>query len=98
MVLFGIVRRLKRTWWIWGAVVTGAFIAFTALITPVYLIPIFNKLTPLDDPKITRPILSMARANGIPAHEVYEVDASKQTTRMSANVSGLGADDADHPQ
>ena len=90
MALFGIVRRLKRTWWIWGAVVTGAFIAFTALITPVYLIPIFNKLTPLDDPKITRPILSMARANGIPAHEVYEVDASKQTTRMSANVSGLG--------
>jgi STE24 endopeptidase len=33
----------------------------------------------------------MARAHGIPAREVYEVDASKQTTRMSANVSGLGS-------
>jgi STE24 endopeptidase len=32
----------------------------------------------------------MARANGISAREVYEVDASKQTTRISANVSGLG--------
>jgi STE24 endopeptidase len=32
----------------------------------------------------------MARANGIPAKEVYEVDASRQSTRISANVSGLG--------
>ena len=32
----------------------------------------------------------MARANGIPAHDVWTMDASKQTTRMSANVSGFG--------
>ena len=31
----------------------------------------------------------MARANGIPAKDVYEIDASKQTTKMSANVSGF---------
>jgi STE24 endopeptidase len=31
----------------------------------------------------------MARANGIPAKDVYEVDASRQTTKMSANVSGF---------
>jgi STE24 endopeptidase len=31
----------------------------------------------------------MARANGIPAKDVYEIDASRQTTRISANVSGF---------
>ena len=36
------------------------------------------------------PILSLARANGIFAKDVYQIDASKQTTRMSANVSGFG--------
>jgi STE24 endopeptidase len=90
IMLFGVVRRLQRTWWIWGAVVSEVFVIIVALITPVYLMPIFNKITPLNDPGITRPILSMARANGIQAREVYEMDASKQTTRMSANVSGLG--------
>jgi STE24 endopeptidase len=90
VILFALVRRLPRTWWIWGAVVVSAFFMFTALIAPVYLVPIFNTVKPLDDPKVTGPILSMARANGIPAHEVYEIDASKQTTRVSANVSGLG--------
>ena len=89
MLLFGVVRRLPRTWWIWGAVVTTLFLIFAALIAPVYIIPIFNKVTRLDDPKIVDPILSMARANGIPAKDVYEIDASRQTTRMSANVSGF---------
>jgi STE24 endopeptidase len=91
IALFGVVRRLQRTWWIWGAVVTEVFLIIVTLITPVYLVPIFNKLTSLNDPKIVQPILSTARANGISAREVYEVDASKQTTRMSANVSGLGS-------
>jgi len=90
VVLFAIVRKLPRTWWIWGAVVSMIFLVFAVMIGPVYLQPIFNKITRLDDPKITEPILSMARANGIPAHDVYEIDASKQTTRMSANVSGFG--------
>ena len=89
MMLFGIVRRLPRTWWIWGAVVTLLFVIFTVLISPVYIQPIFNKVTRLDDPKIVQPILSMARANGIPAKDVYTMDASRQTTRMSANVSGF---------
>jgi STE24 endopeptidase len=89
MLLFGVVRRFARTWWIWGAVVTILFSIFTVLISPVYIVPIFNKVTRLDDPRIVDPILSMARANGIPAQNVYTMDASRQSTRMSANVSGF---------
>jgi len=89
MLLFGVVRRFPRTWWIWGAVVTNLFLIFTALISPVYVVPIFNKVTRLNDPKIVDPILSMARANGIPAKDVFEIDASRQSTRISANVSGF---------
>ncbi|MFZ0541375.1 MAG: M48 family metallopeptidase [Candidatus Sulfotelmatobacter sp.] len=91
VLLFGIVRRLQRTWWIWGSVVTICFMIVIVLIAPVYIVPIFNKVTPLNDPKVTQPILTMARANGIPAHDVFEIDASRQTTRMSANVSGFGS-------
>jgi STE24 endopeptidase len=89
MLLVGIVRKLPRTWWIWGAFVTAVFLIFSLLIYPVYIVPIFNKVRPLNDPKIVNPILGLARANGIPAKNVYEIDASKQTTRMSANVSGF---------
>jgi len=90
MALFGVVRRLPRTWWIWGAGVSIVFFIFSVMIAPVFIFPLLNKYTVLDDPKITQPILSLARANGIPAQKVYMMDASRQTTRMSANVSGYG--------
>lgn len=89
-VLFWIVRKLPNTWHIWGAVVAICFTMFFAMIAPVFIFPLFNKITRLNDPKITQPILSMAHANGIPAQDVYQIDASRQSTRMSANVSGFG--------
>lgn len=89
-LLVGVVRRLPRSWWIWGSLVTLLFMIFVSLISPVYLVPIFNKVTRLSDPKVVDPILKLARANGIPAHDVFQIDASRQTTRMSANVSGFG--------
>src|SRR5580704_7584628 len=91
VVLFWVVRKLPRTWWLWGAVATVILMVFTIMIVPVFIVPAFNKVTRLDDPKVTTPILAMARGNGIPAHDVWTMDASKQTTRMSANVSGFGS-------
>lgn len=89
MALFGIVRRLQRTWHIWGGLVTLAFLVLIIVIGPVYIAPLFNKYTILNDAKVVDPILRMARANGIAADKVYEMDASKQSKRVSANVSGF---------
>jgi STE24 endopeptidase len=89
MLLFAIVRRLPRSWWVWGAVAITGLLIVQVAITPIFIMPIFNKVTRLNDPKITVPILSMAHANGIPTNDVYQIDASRQTTRMSANVSGF---------
>ena len=87
--LFGLVRRLEKSWWVWGAVVTILFLTFVSLIAPVYISPLFNRYTKLQDSQIKDAILSMARANGIPATDVYEFDASRQSNRVSANVSGF---------
>ena len=89
--LFGLVRRLGKNWWVWGAVLMVVFFAFVSLIAPVYISPLFNKYKKLEDPRIKDPILSMARANGIPATDVYEFDASQQSNRVSANVSGFAS-------
>lgn len=87
--LFGLVRRLGKNWWVWGAVLMIVFSAFAGLIAPVYISPLFNKYKTLENARIKDPILVMARANGIPAKDVYEFDASKQSNRVSANVSGF---------
>ena len=89
IAIYGVLRRAGARWWIWGSGVTIAFLAITVVISPVYLEPLFNTFTKLEDSRIKDPILSMARANGIPASDVYVQDASRQTTRVSAHVSGF---------
>jgi STE24 endopeptidase len=88
-VLFALVRRLGAFWWVWGALASVVMLVVLVLISPVYIAPLFNTYKKLEDPKIKDPILAMARANGIPATDVYEVDESRQSNRVSANVSGF---------
>jgi len=89
VLLFAIVRKLRKTWWLWGSLAVFILAVITVAAGPVFLQPIFNKVTRLNDPKVTEPILRMAHANGIPANDVYQIDASRQSTRISANVSGF---------
>jgi STE24 endopeptidase len=65
------------------------FLFIVAFIAPPCIEPLFNTYKPLTNAEIRDPILAMARANQIPAKQVFEVDASRQTTRVSANVSGV---------
>jgi STE24 endopeptidase len=89
VAIYAVIRKAPRTWWLWGALVAIGFAIFGSAIGPVYLEPIFNKFKPLAESPLKHQILSMAHANGIPATDVYEFDASKQTKRMSAHVSGM---------
>ncbi len=86
--LYAIVRKLPRTWWVWGAIAGIAFIFFGSVIAPVVITPIFNSPAKLADARVVDPILRLARQNGIDAKDVWEIDASKQSKRISANVSG----------
>jgi STE24 endopeptidase len=87
--LYAVVRRLPRSWPAWGAAVCVVFLIIAALIGPVFIAPLFNKYTPLTDARIRDPILRLARTNGIETDKVYVVDESRQSTRVSANVSGI---------
>ena len=89
LALYAVFRRAQRTWWLWGTAVVVVLMAMATLIVPVFVAPLFNTYKPLVDPKISQPILAMASANQIPVRQVFEVDASRQSNRVSANVSGL---------
>jgi len=87
--VYAAIRGSKRYWWVWGAAITMGFFVTGAAVQPVFISPLLNHYTPLKEGKLKQDILSLARSEGIPVTNVYEFDASKQTKRMSANVSGL---------
>ncbi|MBB4014690.1 M48 family metallopeptidase [Niveibacterium umoris] len=87
--VWGAIRRAPKTWWLWGSAIATGFLMIGMVLGPVFIAPLFNDYKPLSDPKVRSEILSLARANQVPATEVYEFDASRQTKRISANVSGF---------
>ncbi len=88
-LFYGLIRRVGRVWWAWAGALTIVLIAVAGLIAPVYIEPLFNDYAPLEAGELREDILSLARANGVPAGDVFVVDASRQTSRISANVAGL---------
>jgi STE24 endopeptidase len=88
-LIYAAIRASRRYWWVWGWLIAMTFMVLVLVIAPVFLAPIFNKYYPLAEGPVKAEILSLARSNGIPAHNVYEFDASRQSKRISANVSGF---------
>lgn len=88
-IIYAAVRRVGKAWWAWTGAIAFLFIVFSAMVAPVFISPLFNEYKPLPPGELRDGLLSMARANQIPVDNVYVFDASKQTTRISANVSGM---------
>ncbi len=90
MAIYAVIRRAPKNWWVAGTGVIAAFLAFGMLLAPVYIAPLFNKYTELPAGPIRDRIVAMAKSKNIPSEHIYLFDASKQTKRISANVSGMG--------
>jgi STE24 endopeptidase len=89
MLVYAAIRRMPNRWWIGGTAAAMSVVILLSTVFPVYIAPLFNDYQELEAGPTRDSILSLARANGIPADKVYWFDASRQTTRISANVSGM---------
>ena len=94
-LLFAVMRRKPRTWWFYawlGAIPLATFLIF---ITPIYIDPLFNKFTPLQDthPQFVQSIGELSRRAGIPIppDRMFLMQASAKTNAINAYVTGLGA-------
>ncbi|MBV6418186.1 MAG: Protease HtpX [Steroidobacteraceae bacterium] len=88
-VLYAIIRRVRERWVYWATGASALLMLFMILVYPVFIAPLFNDYRPLPKGALRDSILTLAHENGIPADDVYWYDASKQTKRISANVSGI---------
>jgi len=89
-VLYRLVLRVRDLWVWWATAVTAVFILFVFMVEPVVVEPLFNDYKPLPAGEVRDSILKLAHDTNIPVDDVFWFDASKQTKRISANVSGLG--------
>jgi STE24 endopeptidase len=81
---YALIRRAGRAWWKWGGALAVALLAFVVAISPVYVEPLFNEYTPMPAGPLRDDILSLARANGVPAEDVL---IKREAHRMLAWIS-----------
>ena len=89
-VLYALMRRTGRAWWMWGAGLAVAFVVLGAVAAPVVVEPLFNRYTPAPPGPTRDAVVALAKATGTPSGKIYVYDGSKQSNRYTANVSGLG--------
>ena len=90
MVIYAVIRSSPKRWWLWATAAMATLMTVMILISPIFIAPLLNKYTPMADGPVRTEILRIAQEQKIPTDNVYVVDASKQSKRISANVSGLG--------
>ena len=89
-IFWAVIRKSPKRWWLWGSGAVAALMAVMILLAPIFIEPLLNKYTPMQPGPVRDEILRIAHEQKIPTNDVYVVDASKQTKRISANVAGLG--------
>jgi len=89
LVVYGLLRATAWWWLIAAAVFFVAGIALAALF-PVLIVPLFYRLTRLNDPALEGRLLALAGRAGVVAIGVWVVDQSRKSRTANAAVVGLG--------
>jgi STE24 endopeptidase len=89
LIVYALLR-VTPWWWLWGAAVFFAGYALLALVAPIWLVPLFYRLTPLPDGDLRTRLLALARRVGVPVSGVFVVDQSRKSRTANAAVTGLG--------
>ncbi len=78
--------------WFWLIVMGGLgfFMIFMAMFYTQLIVPLFNKLTPLEEGELKSAIEAFAKKAGFELDNIYVIDGSKRSTKANAYFSGLG--------
>jgi STE24 endopeptidase len=88
-VIYALLR-VTPLWWLATAALAFAFsIAMTAVV-PIWILPMFFRLTPLADATLADRLLALADRAGVRAIGVWIADQSRKSRTANAAVVGLG--------
>ncbi len=84
------VNELGQNFWIYALILVTSFVLFMNLFYTSLILPLFNKLTPLESGKLKDKINAYAEKVNFPLDSIYVIDGSKRSTKANAFFSGLG--------
>lgn len=78
-------------WWLGAWAILVAFQLLMIWIAPNYLMPLFNKFTPLEDESLKQRITQLMDRSGFKAKGFFVMDGSKRSAHSNAFFTGIGS-------
>ena len=90
LLFFYSLNKFNLMWWLPFAIVLFIISVVLARIVPVIILPLFYKVTPIDNEELKERIQKNAKDAGIIVENVYKFNMSKNTRKANAAFTGIG--------
>ena len=76
--------------WLWCWIFTIIITLGIQYIAPTWILPLFNKFTPIENGELKDKIENFAKTNGFKISGIFMIDGSKRSTKANAYFTGFG--------
>ena len=90
MVFLWLIHQMGRDFWWQFWLIASLFMVVINLFYTAWILPLFNKLTPLEDGELKQKIVQYAHSVGFPLQNIFVMDGSKRSSKANAFFSGFG--------
>ena len=76
--------------WLYCWIATTVFLLAIQFIAPTWIMPLFNKFTPMESGQLKEAILNYANSVNFPIKNVFVMDGSRRSSKSNAFFTGFG--------
>ena len=76
--------------WLWCWAAATLILLTVQFVAPTWIMPLFNKFTPLEKGSLRASIVSYAESVAFPLKDIFVVDGSKRSSKANAFFTGFG--------
>jgi STE24 endopeptidase len=88
-IIAWVFQSFQRSWWLWAWAILLIFQVAMVIIYPLFILPLFNKLTPLPDGELKERLMQLAQATQFPINKIFTMDGSRRSAHSNAFFIGL---------
>lgn len=89
-LLIYLVGTAGTLWWVWGFAVFFIFQLVMVVVYPMFIMPLFNKLEPMEEGELKSRLFALADRTGFKAQTILVMDGSKRSGHSNAFFAGFG--------
>jgi STE24 endopeptidase len=90
LLFYYVLNQFGSLWWLPFAVIMFIVSVVLVKIVPILILPIFYKVTPIEDEELKERIIHQSSKVGMKVENVFKFDMSKNTKKANAAFTGLG--------